>query len=254
MAGETMQSVERLFVVVEAMAQKETVGVRELKTITGLNTTTIHRILSSLLALGYVIQNQETDKYMLTYKWTALGNAVYKKNSIVQLVHPYLKELAEKIGDTVHFAERVDNNIRYIDKITPSSGIFAIGSFPGMELPIPYTGLGKAMLSKLPEDEVNRIWEEREQVVYTDKTILDIEVLKKELHEARETGFAYDREEREVGIFCIATNIPDYSGGVRYALSVSTSAGNMTEENLTRIKGLLLEGKKELMRLMGRKE
>lgn len=246
-----MQSIERLFQVVEAMSQHNCIGVRELKPITELNTTTIHRILTTLVELGYAIQ-EENGKYSLTHKITALGNMVYSKNSVIHLIHPHLKKVADLTGCTAHLVERSGNSIRYIDKVTPQNGIFAVGSFVGMEIPMSSSAVGKAILCYLEDKEVEKIWNSTEIVVYTKNTIKSLNVLKKELEEGRQTGITYDNEERETGVFCIATTLLDFTNETRYAFSVSAPAGFLVPETKKNIEKLLLEARKEIEPLLGK--
>ncbi len=252
MATDGMQSVARLFQVLEAMTEKEFTGVRELKAKTGINSTTIHRILNTLVDLGYVRQNKETEKYALTYKLTALGNVVSENNSVIAIIHPYLEELSNRFGETVHLVERVKNNIRYIDKITPNQGVFATGSYVGLELPLTSTAVGKSILAYLPNEEIETIWNNEELLIYTEKTIKTFPQLQKEIDLVRQRGFAYDDEEREVGLFCVAICLGEYFGQVKYAISLSAPVAYMKDDYLQEIQAYLLKIKTELLPLLGK--
>ena len=73
MAKETIQSVERTFQVIELLAEKGAMGVREIGHETGLHSTVVHRVLGTLVDLGYAGQEEETGKYLLTYKNAGSG-------------------------------------------------------------------------------------------------------------------------------------------------------------------------------------
>ena len=147
MAKETIQSVERTFQVIELLAEKGAMGVREIGHENGLHSTVVHRVLGTLVDLGYAGQEEETGKYLLTYKMLAVGNSIQERNSVVKLAHPYLAALSEECKETVHFVERAGTNIRYIDKITPSANMFATGSHVGLEFPLAGTAVGKPNMS-----------------------------------------------------------------------------------------------------------
>lgn len=225
----TIQSVARTFCVLECLAAHGDMGVRELHGATGLSVTTVHRILSTLTSLGYVRQVEAGGRYALTYKMLVLGNAVTRHHDVVQLVHPVLRELSAQAGETVHFAQWADTNIRYIDKVVPSSGVVVMGSYLGMELPLHSTAVGKAILAKLPEEEAKRLWDRSERLVYTPSTIMTWEELARQLEQVRVDGVAYDYEEREPGISCVGICIVDAAGQPTWAVSISSTDGRMRE-------------------------
>lgn len=251
MSNKSMQSVERLFMVVEKLAQNEYMGVRELKQEIDVNTTTVHRILSTLVQLGYARQDDISEKYALTYKFAALGNAFLSRNSLVHILHPYLKKLSNACAQTVHLVERANCNIRYIDKITPAAGVFSTRSYIGLELPLTCTAVGKAILSALPESEWQKIWQQRPKKIYTKNTITNYNKLKSVLEKVRKTGIAYDNEENEEGLFCVAANLADYTGEYKYAISISAPISSMSGSNLQFIEKKLLAAKKEISPVIG---
>ena len=250
MAKETVQSVERAFQIIELMAKNETMGIREIHHETGLTVTVVHRIINTLAELGYVKQEKETEKYFLTYRLLVMGNYVQERNNVVRLVHPYLKQLSEDCKETVHFVQRAGNKIRYIDKVLPTANIFATGSYIGLELEMSSTAVGKAILAELPEEEVRKIWNQGENVIFTPHTIQSLDQLLKELEEARETGFAYDWEEREAGLCCVGVSVRDYRGSYNYGISISAPVTRTKEDNLTRIQEKLWETKQIVSELI----
>ena len=235
MAKETVQSVERAFQVMEILAESGTAGVREISQEAGLSPTVVHRLLGTLAGLGYVSQEQD-GKYYLTFKILAMGNQVQLHNNVVQRVQPFLEDLSESCGETAHFMERVGTNIRYLGKVTPSANMFATGSYVGMELPLAGTAAGKAILARLSEAEIAKIWKKSRIIRYTPYTICTEERLLCEIAEIRKTGLAYDREEREMGLSCVGAAIPDYQGIFRYAVSISGPTARMQGERLEEIK------------------
>lgn len=252
MAKETVQSVERTFKIMELMAARGKMGVREIAVETGLHSTVVHRILSTLVETGYAGKQSETDKYLLTYKMLAIGNGILERNDVVNLVHPYLAELSEECRETVHFIERAGTNIRYLDKVTPAANIFATGSHVGLELPLAGTAVGKAILAELPEEEVREIWEMSRIVQYTPNTICNLDELLAQLAKTRVTGFAYDNEEREVGLFCVGVSIPDYKGIYSYGISISAPLARMQEGLLGDVEEKLLRTKQKVTGVIGR--
>lgn len=250
MAEESIQSVKRTFLVIESLAGQGSAGVRELHSKTGLSVATVHRILSTLVELGYVRQNTQSGHYELTYKILVLGHSVTQYSGVIQLVHPLLERLSAQASETVHFAERAGTNIRYIDKVVPSTGVVVMSSYLGMELPMYSTAVGKAIMADLPPQEVEEIWNRSERISYTPTTISAPAELHRQLEEIRTSGVAYDWEERELGISCVAVDILDVTGKPAYAVSISSSDARM-RENQPRYAALMKEIKIQLTNLIG---
>lgn len=253
MAKETIQSVERTFQVIELLAERGIMGVREIGHETGLHTTVVHRVLGTLVEMGYAMQEEETGRYLLTYKLLAVGHGIEERNSVVKLAHPYLAALAEECHETVHFVERAGTNIRYIDKITPTANMFATGSYVGLEFPLAQTAVGKSILARLPQTEIRQVWDNSTIVQYTPSTICDLERLLAELEETTRTGFAYDMEEREAGLFCVGVSVPDYRGVYRYGISISAPLARMQEERLEQVKSHLWATREKISNVIGKK-
>lgn len=251
MGKETVQSVERAFQVMEALAERGSMGVREISHETGLHATVVHRLLGTLLELGYASQERD-GKYYLTYKLLAMGSQIQTHNNVVQLVQPLLKELSEKCRETAHFVERAGTNIRYLAKETPATNMFVTGSYIGMELPLAGTAAGKAILAKLPQGEVEEIWDKSQIVRYTPHTICTKERLLEEIRGIHDTGFAYDREEREMGLMCVGAAILDYQGIPCYAISVSGPMARMQGECLDVIQGNIEEARRKITAVIGK--
>lgn len=98
--------------------------------------------------------------------------------------------------------------------------------------PMYCTGVGKAILSELPEEEVEKIWNESSLEKKTEKTIIDLDTMKEVLAKVREDGYALDDEENETGVRCIAVSLQDYEKKAKYAFSISGPVSRMTGERV----------------------
>ena len=105
-----IQVADRLFGALELLAENllaenGDAGVMEVSTALGLNKSTAHRVLNSLIYMGYARQNEETGRYEPSLKVVDLANQVMKHVDIVQVVRPYLRKLMELTDETVHFVD-----------------------------------------------------------------------------------------------------------------------------------------------------
>ena len=101
-----IQVADRLFQTLELLAANGPMGLMEISLQLSLNKSTVHRILNSLIYMGYARQNPADNRYELSFKIVGLANQMMEKVDIVTLVRPYLRKLMEATGETVHFVER----------------------------------------------------------------------------------------------------------------------------------------------------
>lgn len=242
-----IQVADRLFHVLELLAETGHMGLLEISKELELNKSTVHRVLNSLIYMGYVKQNQATSKYALTYKICRLSNNMLSQIDLVEMAHPYLKELSYKTGETVHLVVKDDTNAVYIDKVENDANVVRLISTIGKSVPLYCSGVGKAMLSEMEEKSVRKIWQYSDIKKYTDKTITDYDSLLRELENIRKRGFAIDDEENEPGVKCVALPINDFTGKPGYAISISAPEMRMKEERMRELARLLQETKAQIV-------
>lgn len=241
----SVQSVERTFAIIELLCKNGELGITELSAASGLNKATVFRLLSTLVKLGYVRKKTSSEKYTLTLKFLKISSDTLSKTDIRRYARPFLEEIPKITGETVHLVERSGNEIIYIDKFESAQNSIRMVSRIGLSLPMIYTAVGKAIMARLDNTEIDKIWNTTDIVRKTDKTITDLKIFKQEIETVRKIGYAADREENEEGVCCVAVALPDLSGDYRYAFSVSAPASRMSGEKIKEIGSLVIEtGKK----------
>ncbi len=241
-----IQVADRLFQTLETLASTGPIGLMELSSLLSLNKSTMHRILNSLIYMGYVKQNPENAKYNLTFKIWDLANQVLTKIDIVDLARPHLKELVKKCDETVHLVQIDGLNAIYIDKVESYSNSVRMVSKVGKSIPLYCSGVGKAMLAQMSEAQVKKIWDKSDIVALTPHTITDYKEFTKRLDTVRKLGYALDDEENELGVRCIATCIRDYKGTPKYAFSISAPTSRMDDTRIKELSELVLDTQKKL--------
>lgn len=250
-AKNPVQVAQRIFQVIEALSITGPAGLMELSNSLGLHKSTAHRLLTSLAFMGYVRQDEETGKYMLTFKIVELSSRVLGQLDVPSLVHPCLKKLMEQTGETVHLVQRDGNDAVYIDKVEALSGTVRMVSRVGSRIPLYCSGVGKAILAMMKDGQVRDIWQASKISSLTEHTIISLEKLYPVLAAVRKNGYAMDDEENEIGVRCIAAAVPDYKGHPKYAFSISAPAGRMTAGRVEELAGYVLEMKGELTKILG---
>ena len=241
-----VQSAGKIFQILETLSETGPIGLIELSNALGLHKSTAFRLLNSLIYMGYVVQEKETSKYMLSFKILEVAGKLLDKMDIVSIVHPYIVKLAEQSKETVHLVQRSGNNTVYIDKVESEANSIRMVSKIGTTIPMYCSGVGKAILAALPKDKVEAVWNSSEIIKKTPYTITNINELYRILDEVREKGYALDNEENEAGVRCIAACIIDNKGKPANAFSISAPVSRMTEERVEELSHYVLEMKEKI--------
>jgi IclR family acetate operon transcriptional repressor len=225
-----VQSLDRAFELLERLADAGgELGLSQLAAATRLPPPTIHRIMRTLMAGGYVRQ-EPSRRYALGPGLIRLGTVA--GHTIGSWAMPYLGELAAEIGETANLAMLEGDSAVYLAQV-PSRHSMRMFTEVGRRVMPHCTGVGKALLAELPVTEVRGIVARTGLPAQTDRTIGDVEVLLAELAGIRERGYAVDDGEQETGVRCVAVSVQGIPA--RIAMSVSGPSARVTMDRVAEI-------------------
>ncbi len=191
---------------------------------------TLHRQLRALVSERLLSFDPVTQRYALGLRLVQLGHAAWRRASLGETARPILDALSAETGETIHLAQLDDGQVLYIDKRNARRPL-EMFSDAGRVGPAYCTGVGKAMLAFLPEREAQEAISKQSFHRYTPGT-LDRVALCAELAAIRATGLAFDREEHEPGIICVAAPIRGARGVALGALSVTSATSRRSIDDL----------------------
>jgi DNA-binding IclR family transcriptional regulator len=192
----------------------------------GIAKSTLHGILTTLVEVGYVAQDPDTGFYKPGMHLFELGNLISQKIDVLRISKPYMQEISQETGETVHLAVLEDGEVLYIGKQESNSSI-RIVTEAGLKLPAHCTGVGKALLAGLDKVKIKSIVRSKGLAQYTDTTITTLEGLLSEIDNVKGNGYATDQQEFMVGLRCVAIPIFDHNGSVVCAISISGPISRM---------------------------
>ena len=198
-----------LFLALESLSKFGPVSLADLSRELNLNKSTTHRLLSSLIYMGYAKQDSETQKYDLSLKVLALSNCLIERLDILEVVRPYLKSLSQETGETVHLVQLDDSEAVYIYKEESRQNSVRMVSKVGSRIPLYCSGVGKAMAAGMEESQIHKLWDSCTHKKLTRHTITDYDTFLKEVKEARKNGYALENEENAHGVRSIAVEHTD---------------------------------------------
>ncbi len=168
-----IQVAERLFQVIERLAENGPMGIMDLSAELGFHKSTTHRLVTSLQYMGYIRQDEESLKYALSLKFLEIGSKILEQTNMASLIHPSLKKLSEQTGETVHLVRREGTEAVYIDKVESTVSSIRMVSRVGSRIPLYCSGVGKALLAELPDPEIEDIWNSSEIASLTPYTVTE---------------------------------------------------------------------------------
>jgi IclR family acetate operon transcriptional repressor len=203
-----VQSLERAFDLLEAMADEGgLVGLSRLAAVSGLPLPTIHRLVRTLVALGYVGR--------LLGVWA----------------RPHLARLVDRVGESANLAVLDGSELVYVAQ-APGRHAMRMFTEVGRRVSPHCTAVGKAVLAGMPDARVVDLLGRIDLVAHTPHTITDPDAYLRELARVRDRGYAVDEGELELGVRCVSVALDGGPG--ECALSVSGPTTRMTDELLAR--------------------
>lgn len=219
-----VQSVERVFELLELITDADgEVTLSELAGSTELPLPTIHRLLRTLVGMGYARQLANR-RYALGPRLIRLGEGASKQ--LGAIARPQLARLVDALGETANMAVLDSDMIVYVGQV-PSKHSMRMFTEVGRHAHTHATGVGKAILAQLDDDVVRGIVGRAGMPVATPKSIGDIDSLLADLERIRERGYAIDEQEQEIGVRCFAVAVP--SAPTPSAISVSGPVSRVDE-------------------------
>lgn len=224
-----VRSVQRALTLLRTfLAHDGELSAAELSKETGLDPSTVFRLLVTLESQGFVEVNHATVKYRPGVILLELGSRFLKNNDIRTRSIGYLERLRDEFGETVHLTILDGNEVVYLEKLAGLHPIGFMSSRVGDRNPAHCTGVGKALLAYLSDGELAHRYPGGRLKRYTDQTITDLEKLRAELGRVRRQGYAIDREEHEVGVKCVAVATFDHKQ-IAAAVSVAGPVDRMED-------------------------
>lgn len=181
--------------------------------------SSMHELVHTMTERNYLNQS-ENKKYCMGFKLIELGLSSLDRVNVYQNAKQHMVKLVDLLEETVFMAVCVDDEIVYINKLDCSRSVRTNVTL-GDHKPMHCTALGKCFLAFMSATEIERVVHRRGLPAYTSRTITDYNILLKELESVRQRGAAYDNQEIEEGLTCIACPIFDYHGRVLAAISVA---------------------------------
>jgi DNA-binding IclR family transcriptional regulator len=199
-----VQSVERALLLLQIIAKHQSpISIAKLTEISGLNRTTVWRLLCTLENTGFIERDVFTKGYALGFNATNLCPELMQQYApLMRVSRPYLQKLSKEINEDILLTVPRFSGTLTIDQI-PSSNAIRVKDYTNIISPLHCSSNGKLLLSYLDKKEVDVILNQQPLKKSTSRTIVDPDVLKGQLEQIRRDGYSYvlgENNEDENGI------------------------------------------------------
>lgn len=245
--SDSPDAIGKVVAVVEALATESKVS--RIARTTGLATSTVHRILQSLVQAGWAHEDQEHG-YMLGPRLLAITARADDATFLAKIATPYLRELRDTTGDTVHLAMRRGDEMVYVVKLDGRKA-YHMRSRVGLTVPLHCTAVGKAILAAVPADDVRATVARTGLPARTEHTITSAHALLDHLEAARGQGYTLDEQENEDNIRCIGAVVTGRSGRPAASISISSVVYDLDGPKIIRYAQLAVLAARDISAALG---
>ncbi|WP_313953449.1 IclR family transcriptional regulator [Accumulibacter sp.] len=217
----SIQVIERMMSLLDVLADKpEAVSLKILARNTGLHPSTAHRILAAMTSAA-LVERHDAGTYVLGIKLLELGNLVKSRINIREIALPYMQQLHEIVGEAVNLGIRHEDEIVYVERTSSGRALIRVVYLVGGRAPLHLTSVGKLFLAADSAADVRAYARRTGLPGKTPHSLTRLDALEKELDKIRRHEAAFDNEEAEIGLRCIAAPVRNDEGQMVAGLSVS---------------------------------
>jgi IclR family KDG regulon transcriptional repressor len=247
---ESVAAVLKVFGILQALSERPETGISELSVRLSMPKATVYRFLQTIMMLGYVRQEPDSERYGLTMKVYELGTKALQQPEVVDLAKHHMQILADKTGETIHLGALIESEIIYIHKVD-SNHTLGMYSRIGRRAPLHCTAIGKVLMAWEHPDRRALVLKGVDFMPYREKTITTIGQYEEELRKVKAQGFAEDQEEFDDHIRCIGIPIFDRLNHPVAGMSISFPIFRYDDARKSEVVAMLKDASRDISTRLG---
>ncbi len=248
-ASYPIESVENAARVLLMLRDKRILRVAEVSADLGIARSSAHRMLTTLQAHGLLRQDAASRGYRAGARLVELGIAVIGATDLRAEARPILEELAKATDETIHLVVLEDTQILFVDGVEGNHVIRAALRV-GDRGPAHAAAAGKVLLAALSPADFRARYPTARLRGGTDRAIAGRRELEAELERVRAAGYATNFGESETSLHAVSAPVLDATGTARAAISLSGPSSRLTEADLERLSGVIIDAASRLSALL----
>ena len=236
---------DKLLAVVEVLMRAAVpYSARAIADAIGINRSTTHRALNTLIYRGWVERTPDAANYRLSVKFLALAHVSTQVRSFLQEVRPALEHLSALSRETIHVGVLDGYEVLHVDRIDSLERV-GVASKIGNRGPAHTASLGKALLAASPDTVVE------EYIAHAVHPVFDPAALRDEIRTTRARGYSIDNEEDAIGVRCLGVAVRGAGGVPLFAISHTGPAARFTLERVQALAPATIDVARQLSLKLG---
>ncbi len=226
--------------ILEHLSRSEGMTLSNLATACGQSTATVYRVLVTLQQRDMVDLDPAGQVWHVGVGTFRAGTSFLRRTSLVERARAPMQALMRDSGETANLGVEQKDEVLFLTQVETHQAIRAFFP-PGTIGPMHVSGIGKALLAWFDDARVVQVVERRGLQAFTPASLTTLSDLRADCAKTRARGFAFDDEERAIGMRCIAAPIFNPYGEPVAGVSVSGPAFRLDKDNLDRIGALVVQ-------------
>ena len=245
-----IQSLERALRVLRLVGEADGLSLSEVASIADLPPSTAYRILTTLQRWGMVDFDESGQLWYIGVETFRMGAAFLRRRKLAERARTVMQDLMTRCGETANLAVAEEGCVVFVSQVETHEAIRAFFR-PGTRSPYHASGIGKAILAYLDEEQLARVIERSVLQAFTKKTRSTETRLRADLARIRRRGWSLDDEERFAGMRCVAAPIFNEFGEPVGGVSVSGPSVRVTSAKAREFGPLVRAAGEQITREIG---
>jgi len=245
-----IQSLDRALDVLAFVAAGRGTTLTEIAEELGQSPATIYRILTTFAAREALEIDPTTQEWFVGPSSFRIGSAFLRRSGMVERARPMMRNLMVETGETANLGVENDDQVLFLSQVETHENIRAFFP-PGAQSPMHASGIGKALLAHATSERIERYIRRKSLSAFTENTINAPEALRSELQCIKAQGYAFDDEEKSIGMRCVAAPVFNSFGETVAGLSISGPSARLTLDRITAISDSVISQAEVLSRSLG---
>ncbi len=226
-----ISSVDNALTLLLMFREQRFIRVAEASNALGVGRSTAHRLLAMLQYRGLVEQDAKTKAYTSGPALVDIGLSIVRRMDVRSHLRPYLEQLRDELGETVHLMVLEGTNALFLDSVE-SSRALRTSSRIGRSYPAHTTSGGKVLLAGLSAEQFAQLYASEQLPELTPRSTSTRKKLLRELQLVREQGYGTNRGESEPDVAAVAVAVRNAFGQECAAIAVSAPLSRLDDSGV----------------------
>lgn len=249
-AESRIQSLDRALDVLGCVAAGSGLTLTEIADDLAQSPATIYRILTTFAARGALEIDPATQEWHIGPSSFRIGSAFLRRSGIIERARPMMRSLMVETGETANLGVEHQDQVLFLSQVETHENIRAFFP-PGAMSPVHASGIGKALLAHAEPERISRYLRHQTLSRFTENTFSDTATLRDELARIKAQGYAFDNEEKSLGMRCVAAPVFNSFGETIAGLSVSGPSARLTLDRIATVSETVIAQAKVLSQSLG---